>query len=150
MPAIPIAKLNYTHQALVDLIIAQPGLTQRQYAAHFGYTEAWISTIIASDAFQVQLAARRDEIVDPILRASAEERYRGLALQSLAVLQRKLESPQVSDHLAIRAAELGARVSGFGERLTLSAPPGERLEVLAERLNLLLTHKREVLDVEDV
>ena len=49
-------KMNYTHQACIDLMIAHPELTQRAIAKRFGYTEAWLSTVICSDAFQAMLA----------------------------------------------------------------------------------------------
>ena len=144
-------KLNYTHKAAIDLIISQPGISQRAIAAAFGYTEAWFSNIMASDAFKVQLEARREEIVDPIIKASVKENIEALARQSLVVLLRKLDQPQVSDTLALKALELGAKAMGLGG----NAPPvavqvnPRRLEELGERLlNLLPKPQGPIYDVE--
>lgn len=109
-----LAKVGYSHDAMIDLILANPRLTQNQLAAYFGYSVGWVSNIMAADAFQARMAERRAELVDPTLRATLEERYRGLAIQSLDRLQERLAAPQVSDTLLIRAAELGAKATGVG------------------------------------
>lgn len=139
-----LKRMSYTHDALIDLIIEHPELDQNEFAAAFGYTPGWISTIIASDAFQTKLAHRRDEIIDPAIKASIEERFRALVVRSLEVLQAKLNAPQVSDNVALRAAELGAKALGVGGH----APPkpaqdDARLEKLAERLLILQSNVRE-------
>ena len=140
-----LKRLSYTHEALVDLIISQPELDQNHLAAHFGYTPAWISNILASDAFKAQLARRRDEIVDPELRATVKERMEGLLIRSVKVLMQKLEQPMVPDNLALRAAELGAKSLGLG----IAAPQvqittgTDRLERLAERLIVLQQNVRQ-------
>ena len=131
-----LAKCSYTHAAMIDLILEHPEYTQNQLAAHFGYTPGWISNVLASEAFQAMMAARRDEIIDPELKASIKERFEALVIRSLTVLQEKLNSPQVSDQVAMRCAELGAKALGVGGH---AAPPppensAKRLERLAERL----------------
>src|SRR5258706_1390680 len=139
-------KLNYSHEALVDLMIQNPWMTQRTMAAAFGYTESWVCNIIASDAFQAKLAARREEIVDPGLKASLAERARGLVLQSINILQRELEKPQVPPNVALRAFELGAKAVGMGGNAAPAPPPApaaDRLVHLAERLTGLLSQPRE-------
>src|SRR5262245_48555659 len=140
-----LKKVSYSHKALIDLIISQPELTQNQLAAHFGYTPAWISNILASDAFQNAMAERREDIIDPTLRATIEERFRALVIRSIAVLQEKLNQPAVSDNVALRAAELGAKALGIGGHAP-QKPPGDsndRLARLAERLVLLQSQHRE-------
>jgi hypothetical protein len=135
-PGNAVAKLSYTHDALVDLIMQHPEMTQNQLAARFGYTPGWISRVIASDAFQVALARRRDEIIDPAIKATIEERFKALVVQSLEVLMNKLSAPVVSDNVALRAAELGAKALGLGGH-ALPVPPKpqeDRLIRLAERL----------------
>jgi len=146
-----LQKCSYTHDALIDLIISNPEMTQNHLAAHFGYTPPWISNILASDAFQEKMAARREEIIDPELKATIEERFRALVIRSLQVLQEKLNAPQVSDLVALRAAELGAKALGVGGH---AAPKpqeasSDRLERLATRLVALQSRTRErVIDGE--
>lgn len=137
-----LTKVHYTHEAMIEFILSNGGLppgtrlTQGMIAAHFGYTEAWISNILASDAFQEKLKARRSEVVDPEISATMEERFRALAIQSLKVLQHKLNQPVVSDNVALRAAELGAKALGIGGHAAPKAPDtgADRLERLAKRL----------------
>lgn len=131
-----LQRVRYTHDAMIDLIIANPWFTQGQLAAHFGYTPAWISNVLAADAFQAKLAARREQIVDPAIKASLEENFRAMTLQSIDVLRKKLSQPEVSDNVAIRAAELGAKALGIGGHAAPPPPPAgpDRLERLAARL----------------
>lgn len=134
-----LQRVSYTHKAMIDLILEHPDWTQNQLAAHFGYTPGWISNVLASDAFQSEMAARREEVVDPRLRATIEERFRALVILSLDVLHKKLEQPVVSDNVAIRAAELGAKALGLGGH-SASQPPqlaADRLERIAQNLEQL-------------
>lgn len=128
---------------MVDMLIQNPWMKQNELAAMFGRTPAWISVIVTSDAFQALLAQRRAEIVDPELSLSLRERFQGVTAQSLRVLQEKLAKPadQVSDQLALRAAEMGARALGLGgNAVPPPAPnPAEYLPALAERLMRLRT-----------
>ena len=118
-----LAKVRYTHADMIDFIIANPSVSQNSLAARYGYTAGWISNVMASDAWQSAMAARRDEIVDPALKATLEERFRGVTIQSLKRLMEKLEAPQVSDQVVLRAVELGAKAMGVGGNAPPAAPP---------------------------
>ena len=146
-----LQKCSYTHDALIDLIIEQPQLDQNKLAAHFGYTPGWISNILASDAFQAKMALRREEVIDPFIRATIEERFRALVIRSLDVLQTKLNGSQVSDNVALRAAELGAKALGIGGNAPPPPPAAQdRLERLAQRLVALMPQRVERnLDAKD-
>jgi len=143
-----LKKLNYTHEALVDLMVSHPELNQNQLASAFGYTAAWLSTIVCSDAFQARLAQKREEIIDPVLRLTVEERFKAMVNRSFEVLMEKLHAPQVSENVAIRCAEMGARVLAVKagkDQLPPPLPPGERLTKLAGRLRDL--QRGDVVDV---
>lgn len=107
-------KVRYTHADMIDYIIANPWVSQNELASRYGYTAGWVSNIMASDAWQSALAARKDEVVDPGLKATIEERFRGITILSLQKLQQKLEKPEVSDQVVLRAVELGAKACGVG------------------------------------
>lgn len=134
-----LQKCSYTHKAMVDLIIEHPEYSQNQLAHHFGYTPGWISNVLASDAFQEQLEARKELIIDPALKATITERFRALTIRSLEILHEKLNKPNVSDTVVLRSVELGAKALGVGG----NAPPqkvessADRLERLAARLENL-------------
>lgn len=146
-----IARVRYTHEDCVDIILANPGISQNELAARYGYSAAWISVVINSDAFQARLAARRSELIDPVLMATLNERFRALTVRSVEVLQEKLCMPAASvpDQLALQAAALGAKALGLGTPQPPAAAGESDLTRLAERLRAFV--KREpVGDVVDV
>lgn len=140
-----LKRCSYTHEAMIELIIEHPEMNQGEIAAHFGYTQGWISNILASDAFQELMAKRRGEIIDPRLRATIEERFRALVIQSVERLQVLLEADNCPPQVALRAAELGAKALGVGGHAPAPKQESseERLERLARRLVNLQSGVRE-------
>lgn len=140
-----LKKVSYTHDGMIDLIITNPAIDQNAIAAHFGYTASWVSQIITSDTFQMRLAERKDELVDPTIRATLEDNFKAMIVRSMDILREKMNKPshQIPDNLALRTLELSTRALGYGVRPEAVAPPSEgRLEELGERLVGLLERKR--------
>lgn len=147
-----IQKLRYTHLAMIDVMIANPGIRQNALAEMFERTPSWISTIIASDSFQMQYAKRVDETVGTELRDVAKERMKGMMLRSLDILEAKLDQDEklVPDNLALRALELSSRALGYGAKSSEAPAPvpavGEvhvHLESLGGALEKLIQQKRQ-------
>ena len=111
-----IDRVSYTHDAMIDLVLQNPMLSQNEIAAHFGYTPTWVSIIFNSDAFQSRLAARKEEIVDPLVRAQVEEAIKGLVTRSIEILREKLDSPNTSTDLALEVFKASTRAAGYGAR----------------------------------
>jgi hypothetical protein len=146
-PSGGIEKVGYTHEAMIDLLIARPELSQRQVAEYFGYTEAWVSQIFSSDAFQVRLAERREQLVDPAIRESLRLRFDSMVQRSLEILSEKLARPaaDIPDQLALRAFELSTRAAGYGARvepLKVDVNVNNHLELLSGNLVTLLRRKK--------
>jgi hypothetical protein len=143
-----ISKVHYTHDAMINCIIADPCISQNELAAHFGYTAGWVSQVIASDSFQSRLAERTSELVDPTIRATVEDRFKGIVLRSLEILREKLDKPshQIPDNLVLRSVELSSRALGYGAREAQPAGPPIsmhlHLETLGENLTQLLHRKK--------
>ena len=57
-----LGKLSYSHDALINWLLVNPDRPLRDAAAYFGYTQAWISTIIHSDVFQAKLLTRQNAV----------------------------------------------------------------------------------------
>jgi hypothetical protein len=108
-----IQKTRYTHEAMIDMIIAKPTISQNELAVNFGYTPGWVSQVMNSDAFREKLAERKGEIVDPRIEMQLEERIRGLADKSLEVLIEKLHETK-NMNVAVRAFDAAARALGYG------------------------------------
>lgn len=113
--ALAIDRVKYTHDAMVDLIIATPGIKQNDLAKHFGYTVPWVSRIINSDAFQARLAVRKADIIDPSLVLSIDERLKAVANRSLDIVLEKLEATQSLD-AAMKMVDITTKALGYGAR----------------------------------
>lgn len=110
-----IARVKYSHDAMIDFILADPTVSQAAIAAHFGYGQAWVSRIMNSDAFQARLAARRADIIDTTLVATVDERFKAVINKSLDVVLEKLHTNPSFD-VAIKAAEVAAKAMGYGAK----------------------------------
>jgi hypothetical protein len=88
---------------------------------------------MATDSFQAALAARREEIVDPVVRATAEEQCRGLYMRSLEILREKMaaDAENIPDNLALSVFRDSGKLLGYGARPP--EPPPTR-ETVAESL----------------
>lgn len=110
-----IARVSYSHDAMIDAMIENPAISQNELAAKFGYTVPWVSRICNSDAFLARLAQRKADLVDPTIAASLEEKLRALASASLDVVLEKIVMTKNPD-LALNAAKLSTTALGFGAR----------------------------------
>lgn len=113
--ALAIGRVKYSHDAMIDLIMAQPGVKQQEIAKYFGYTNAWVSRIMNSDAFLARLAQRKADIIDPAIGLSIDERLRAVAAKSLDVVLEKLELVP-SFEQALDAANMASKALGYGAR----------------------------------
>lgn len=107
-----IIKTRYSHEAMAEIIIANPEITQRQIALQFGRTEGWISRVINSDAFRHLMHQKKKLLVDPIIMAQTEERFRAIINRSADLLQDKIETANMDGLL--KSVEVSAKVLGYG------------------------------------
>lgn len=120
-----LERVRYTHDAMIDIIIAQPRVTQNTLAEYFGYSVGWISRIMCSDAFQARLAHRRGEVVTPGLITTFEEKLAGLCDRSIEMLTERLDDvDEVTGESVVpigtifKALEIGTKSLGYGARQT--------------------------------
>lgn len=144
----------YSHEAMVELMIAHPEYTQAQFSSHFGHPPGWFSQVLASESFQLVLDVRRHEVNNPSLTATMEERFRGLALRSIGVLHEKLNVSNVNDLTVLKAMEVSVKALGMGQRAPEAVKPeapGNTSQSVEEKL-LALRKARlgDVVDVTDV
>lgn len=144
-----IAKIGYSHAAMIDLIITNPGIAQNDIARHFGYSAPWVSRILASDAFQAAFALRRGEIIDPAVMQSVEEGFRAITLRAQEILLEKLSRPaaEVPPLLALKALEVAKKAESLGAGSGPRVDVHVHLEETRERLRNLL--RREKVAVQD-
>lgn len=110
-----IAKVRYTHDAIIDMIVAEPQISQNEIASRFGYSAAWVSIIVNSDAFQARLKERKEDLVDPLIRATVEDRLTAVANKAMEKLMERLSSNAAfSNRELIDAAAMATKGLGFG------------------------------------
>lgn len=113
-PPKTLQRVRYTHDAVIDTILANPSITQVELCRVFGYSENWMSIIVNSDAFKARLAERKAELIDPKIQASIEQRLEAIAKTSLNRLMDRLE---MDNGRGIRTADLVAIAKlGVGDR----------------------------------
>lgn len=144
-----LAKVSYSHADMIDYIIAHPGCRLQDIAGRYGYSIGWVSNIQASDAWKSAMAARRAEMVDPLLHATIAERFEGITALSLERLREKLEAPSVSDATVLKAVELGAKALSLGGNAPPTAPAQDHLATLAARLIELQSNVRKGITYEN-
>lgn len=122
-PSAPgIKKMSPTHEAIINWFLENPGRSQRDCATVFGVTQAWLSTLVHSDAFQERLARRQDEMA-ALVGLSLTERITAAAEVAVEGLTRKLEECEDPAFLLDATDKLCHRL-GFAPRGQGSAAPG--------------------------
>jgi hypothetical protein len=147
----------YSAEAVVDLMLARPGLYLKEYAQIIGRSPVWLRTIMNTDSFRAQYHAKAGRVVDPLIQEEVKNRFDTMLKRSLEVLQEKMERPaqDIPDNLVLKAIELGAKANSVGG--FSSAPPApaptlsaeERLAKLANGLTSIGAKLAgEVIDVQ--
>jgi hypothetical protein len=116
-----IERVSYTHDAMIDLMIANPAIRNAELATHFRFTQTWISRVVNSDAFLARLAARKEDIIDPSIVVSLEEKFKALADASLDIFMDKLHATNSAD-MALKGIEAASKALGYGARANQTAP----------------------------
>ena len=150
---VAVGRAYYTPAAMVELMLVRPDFSHAQLCSHFGRPASWMASVLASEAFQRALDPHRDQIVDPSLSASLHERYKALAIRTSNVLMTKMDAPEVTDFLVLKAGEIAMKALGMGtktEAAPATAAPAPATDSLAERLIAALDKRdgKRTVDVE--
>ena len=123
-----IAKVRYTHDAMIDLILSRPEISQAELAKQFGFTQTWISIVVNSDSFKERMAERKAELLDPKIKASLDERVFGAANRAMDRLIDRLDS---DTHGSIKTQDLVAIAKlAVAPKQTAPAAPQNNLYVV--------------------
>lgn len=150
-PRTQLTKIRYSHEAMIDLILTNPAISNNELAARFGYSASWVSTIQQTDAFQTALAAKRERLVDPILRSSLEEQMKGMTARSMEVIQHHMNKlpENIPIQVALKVFDLSSRAAGYGVKApaaVVNLSVSQHIESHGDQLvNLLRRKKAEVI-----
>lgn len=112
--ALAPAKMRPWHELVIDMIIANPTLKQGEIAKMVGRSQTWLSIVMNGDMFKARLAERKEEIVDPALRATVDDRFRAVAngaseefLRRLELAPNSIRTKDLVDAMAVTSSGLG-------------------------------------------
>ena len=115
-----IKKVGYTHEAMINWMIENPDKFQKSAALYFGVTEGWLSKVVNSDAFRMQLS-KRQEAVFTVIAAGIPEKLREATGVSLDRLTEKLRATGDGTFI-LDAADTLLKASGFAPTSQRIAP----------------------------
>ena len=155
-----ITTVSLTYEQIVDaLLLSPPTETQGQLAKRLGYSQSYLSRLIASDAFQVRLADRIEKSIEPerqaafkLRFASIEEEARGILKNSLRLLAEKLDQPDpdlIPAQLIIKSAEMTSKLLGYGARDLPGTPQRVDMHLHLHQLRDNLRNLNQSPDVSD-
>jgi hypothetical protein len=142
-PPAPVP-LSYTIDSIIDYLLLHPDASPVDVAKEYKRPRQWFLTLLASDRFQDALDPIRHQLLDPAITSTMEERFRALALHSLNVMHSKLDHPEVTDFMVVKAAEIGVKALGLGmpkKEETVLTPVGN-VDTIADRLLAALEKQR--------
>lgn len=120
--------VSITHEGIINWLIENPGRPQRDCALFFNVTQAWLSTIIHSDAFQERLRQRQDEIA-ALVGVGIQAQLRGGAALALERLTEKIVVCDDRDFLLDATDKLFHRL-GFAPKATPAVGGGNSPSVV--------------------
>ena len=138
----PIQKIKNKHKAILEMMVSNPEMTQRDIAKEFGMTEGWLSQIINSDIFQAQLEEMQEARFHRTL-IPLESKLSALAHSALDELSDQMAAGAIKSQEALKETaemaldRLGYSPKGNGHAIPGNLPPGatfERVTVPAETL----------------
>lgn len=110
----PIQRLSATHHAIADWLIANPGKNQMERCAtKFGYTRAWLSTLIHTDAFQALLRSKQEDVFHEVV-VPLKEKIAGVAHAGLDRLGEHLDKADFKETADVTKDMLAAL--GYGPK----------------------------------
>jgi len=147
-PPTASSALRYSPELMVDIILNNPDYSPKQLGEIFGRPQSWVAQVLASQSFQTALDPHRSQVLNPEYAMTLEERFRGLTIRSLTVLQEKLEAGKaLPDMTVVKIAELGIKALGVGQKVEKPISPEDipqnSSEKVAERIMAAMQKRKE-------
>ena len=98
-----LQKVSHIHECIINDLCQNPRITQLELCEMYGFTPNWVSRVLSSDSFKARLAERREELMYPDIKARVNDRMQSVVLQSMDVVQKKLNSGEASAEMALKA-----------------------------------------------
>lgn len=122
-PRVELQNISHVHEAIMNWMLANPDKSLKQCAAEFGYTQAWLSTMIHSNLFQARLREKQEHVFSGLATNINEKLVAGanMGMEKLVEHLEKSEDPKfIKETTTMMLDKLG-----FGASLRTGAPaPG--------------------------
>jgi hypothetical protein len=122
---VQIKKVRAWHEELLEFILANPRASGAEIAFYFGVTEAWVSTVKNSDAFQELWARRRGEHFSRV-SSTITEKVTALAEVTVDALTDKIEEQKRKGEVQVQTlkevGEMALKALGFGAKRETASP----------------------------
>ncbi len=125
-----IARLSHRHDQIINWLLLNPHRPLRDCAAHFNYTQAWLSSLIHSDIFQAKLKERQGEVFVAVAN-DIPAKLRGLADIAIEKVTRMVEESEDPD-LALDVFDKTLHRLGYApQKAAAPAGPAPQVNVFA-------------------
>lgn len=110
-----VRRLSHTHMAIMKFMIENPEMSTEAVAAEFKYTPAWLSQLVHSDLFQMELKYWQNLGLSEAT-LGVRDRLNDVAHQSLMRLQERLATigSQIPVDSLVDISEMALKSLGFG------------------------------------
>jgi len=117
-----IKKVSLKHDAIMDALIAHPERKLGLLAADFNVSQAWLSVIIHSDAFQIQLKEKQKEFFGAVV-VPLREKLIGVAHLGVEKLGEVMENASTTSDKQFIADTTDSILKNLGYSPKSAPPP---------------------------
>lgn len=132
------------HQAIADLRLANPEMSQGDIAQRLGYTQTWVSMVECSDSFKAYFAGRRAEFEKGIvedMRDTIRSRANRILARAHQIIEDSLNRGDVGFNTAVRAGDHIAKFAD-AEQAESARSVEQHLHIHGENLRQLLRRRK--------
>jgi hypothetical protein len=106
--------VTYRHERIIDFMLSNPQMRKGEIAAALGFTQAWFSTITASDAFKAEYQRRRADYNERLAEGVVSDLYEQTQLAAKRILA-ELADPECAPGFALEVQGRALNHLGFGD-----------------------------------
>lgn len=108
-----IGRLNHRHEQIVNWLVCNPDKRLAECAAHFNFTQAWLSQVIHSDVFQARYQERCRE-VGVVAMHSIANKLNTVAALTLEAAENRLRAGNVTEKFIGETMSTTLKMLGYG------------------------------------
>ena len=108
-----VQRLNHRHEQIVNWLVCNPHRNLTECAIYFNYTQAWLTQVVNSDAFQARYRQRCDEVGVATVH-TVQSKIAGLSMVVLDRMTDRVVKGEMSDKGMCDTLNLTLKSLGYG------------------------------------